>query len=525
MTEETLPEAGQGEDAPEMSDGMSDGSSDLADVFSLDVPEPPQLSEDLDATSEIEAVEARPVPREQKTGGLGQRSEQEVPAALAFILGPDDEAEADVAEAPAAPSTAPVITIGTSNEMPPSNADVISVPKRRFRKPHLGLKGIAALAVLGGLMVLSGVGISYAAYDYGRDYSGKIMPGATIAGVHVGGMTRDEAIAEVGEAIEPQLTRTISLNWGARRWKVTPEKLGARNDTEAAVDAALAASQAADFLDRARMRLLSHQLDFDRAVAIEYPRKSVRSFVEGLASSIDRPARDASADYESGWIKVVRELEGREVRVGKTFNSLMDALEHGSSTAPLAVAVEMPKTTTKDFQQILLLRIGENKLYLYQRGKITHTYTVATGQPSYPTPTGEFEIVEKRYMPTWVNPAPTTWGANMPASIPPGYGNPLGLRALNWSAPAIRFHGTSAEYSLGYNASHGCVRMSNPDVIELYDLVDVGTPIISVVVAPLRPLYSSAPDPTVVAEDAGEEAPETGADEPGKEKPEQRRGN
>ena len=77
----------------------------------------------------------------------------------------------------------------------------------------------------------------------------------------------------------------------------------------------------------------------------------------------------------------------------------------------------------------------------------------------------------------------------------------MGLRALNWSAPAIRFHGTAATYSLGYNASHGCVRMSNSDVIELYDIVDVGTPIVSTVVAPLKPLYTSAPDPTVVAEE------------------------
>ncbi len=495
MTDETLPEAGQGE-------GVSEGS-DLADVYSLDVPEAPEPIEV--ATEPEEAAEARP--------------DDEVPAILANIIGPEEPEPVETEELPIPPSTAPVITIGASTTTPATNSDVISVPKRRFRKPHLGLKGIAALAVLGGLMLVSGVGISYAAYDYGRDYSGKVMPGATIAGVDVGGMTRDEAITAVTEAIQPQLLRTISLNWGDKRWKVTPEKLGARHDTEAAVDAALAASHAAGFIDRARMRLLSHDLSFERAVAIEYPKKSVRSFVEGLASSIDRPAREASTNYESGWIEVIREQEGRKVRVRKTFDSLMNSLEHGSSAAPLAVEVEMPKTTTKDFQKILLLRIGENKLYLYDRGKITHTWIVATGQPSYPTPTGEYEIVEKRYMPTWVNPAPTTWGANMPASIPPGIGNPLGLRALNWSAPAIRFHGTSATYSLGYNASHGCVRMSNEDVIELYDLVDVGTPIVSVVVAPLRPLYSAAPDPTIVPEDAGEEAPGTGEDERGKEKP------
>jgi hypothetical protein len=95
----------------------------------------------------------------------------------------------------------------------------------------------------------------------------------------------------------------------------------------------------------------------------------------------------------------------------------------------------------------------------------------------------------------------------MPATIPPGPGNPLGLRAINWSAPAIRFHGTSATYSLGYNASHGCVRMANEDVIQLYDMIDVGTPIVSVVSGPLRPMYSSSSvDPDPVEPEAENEA-------------------
>ncbi|MBK5227788.1 MAG: L,D-transpeptidase, partial [Actinobacteria bacterium] len=42
---------------------------------------------------------------------------------------------------------------------------------------------------------------------------------------------------------------------------------------------------------------------------------------------------------------------------------------------------------------------------------------------------------------------------------------------------------------LGYNASHGCVRMANEDVVELYDMVDVGVPIISVVFGDLQPQY------------------------------------
>jgi lipoprotein-anchoring transpeptidase ErfK/SrfK len=181
----------------------------------------------------------------------------------------------------------------------------------------------------------------------------------------------------------------------------------------------------------------------------------------------------------------------------------MSALKDGEGGAGLDVTTLEPEVTADAYDQVLLTRIGENKLYLYQDGKITHSWVVATGLPEYPTPTGLYSLIEKRYMPTWVNPAPDTWGASMPESIPPGPNNPLGLRALNWSAPAIRFHGTSATYSLGFNASHGCVRMSNEDVIQLYDMIEVGTPIVSVQAGPNRPLYTSPsidPNPVPTAE-------------------------
>ncbi|HVL65524.1 MAG TPA: L,D-transpeptidase family protein, partial [Actinomycetota bacterium] len=319
------------------------------------------------------------------------------------------------------------------------------------------------------------------------------LPGASIAGVDVGGMDRDDAIAAVKEAVAPQLTREVTVAYEGKTWSVTPEELGARSDARAAVDAALAASEDVTFVEKARMRVLGEALEFERDVAVRYPRKGIRGFVAGIASSFDREARDASLDYSTGWVEIVDDRRGRKVRLAATVSALTDALESGTDRAELVVERVDPEVTTDAFRQVLLVHIGENKLYLYEDGEIVREWTVATGEPDYMTPTGLFHVTEKRYMPTWVNPAPDGWGASMPASIPPGPGNPLGVRAINWSAPAIRFHGTSALYSLGYNASHGCVRMSNADVIELYDIVEVGTPIVSIVYGPLRPLGSSIP--------------------------------
>jgi L,D-transpeptidase catalytic domain/Putative peptidoglycan binding domain len=395
-----------------------------------------------------------------------------------------------------------------------ANADVVpeNKPRRVSRRTAL------VLGALAGIIVLYAAGAAWATYDYTQAYEGRLLPGAQVAGVHVGGLTTEQAEAAVSEAIRPLLDSPITVRWKDRSWTVTPREIGARNDAHEAVAAAIEASRDTSFFERMQMKVLGSDLDFQRDIAITYPRQGVRGFVQGIASNLDKEVRDATIDYSSGWVKVVEAREGREVLLDKSRKALKRALIAGESEVELAVKTVEPKVGAEAFDKVLLVRIGENKLYLYEDGKITNEWTVATGLPEYATPTGIFEVTEKRYLPTWVNPAPDTWGASMPAEIPPGPGNPLGLRAINWSAPAIRFHGTSATYSLGYNASHGCVRMSNDDVIQLYDMIDVGTPIVSTVVAPFRPLYASAPDPIVVAEDEGTNKPGTDADEPNRRK-------
>ena len=416
---------------------------------------------------------------------------------------------------------------GAARESGAAPAGDVIAERRRFRLPRLGRRWTFALLLLLGLLFLGAAGAAYATYDYSNEYEGRMLPGTTVAGVDVGGMDRDEALGAVRAAVRPEIRRTIEVEWDDKSWEVTPHKIGAYTTAGRAVDHALAESAETSFFQKMQMRVLGAELEHSGDVAIRYPAKGARAFLEGIASSVNREVQNASLDYSTGWVKFVEAKDGRRVDVASSHKAFMRALRTGSDGADLKVKVTKPEKTTEDFDKVLLVRIGENKLYLYEDGKITHEWSVATGQPEYMTPTGQFEVELKRYMPTWINPAPDTWGASMPATIPPGPSNPLGLRAINWSAPAIRFHGTSATYSLGYNASHGCVRMANEDVIELYDLIDVGTPIVSVVSGPLRPLYASAPDPVLVEDEAenegtrqaGADAQTRAADKPSGKKP------
>ena len=471
LDETRLDDAGEGLDASSAA-AAPDASAPDAPVD--EVPAPEELEDAVeDDAAETEDEE---ITTEEPTGS----DETEEPAAEQDT-GETEEpaAEEPASEEPASeeenaePDAQQQLAAATS-----ASADV--VPKRR-----LGFRSRWALglAVLLGIVVLGVSGISVAAYQYARSYDGKIMPGATIAGVDVGGMTKAEALKAVKAAIRPELKRDLKLFWQAKRWHATPAELGAKSNARRAVEDALYASANASFADKIRIRL-GGDLGFQRDVAIRYPKDGVHGFVQGLASSFDQEAEDAHLDYDDTWITVVPEKVGREVDVEKSTSKVLHALRHGASSTGLAVATKKPEVSADEFDMVLLLHIGENRLYVYEDGKITHKYTVATGQSAYPTPQGEFEVVNKRYMPTWVNPAPDGWGSDMPASIPPGPGNPLGVRAIDWSASGIRFHSTSDLGSIGHNASHGCVRMTAADVIELYDMVDIGTPIVSIQTAP-----------------------------------------
>ncbi|WP_404788267.1 L,D-transpeptidase family protein [Altericista sp. CCNU0014] len=122
----------------------------------------------------------------------------------------------------------------------------------------------------------------------------------------------------------------------------------------------------------------------------------------------------------------------------------------------------------------LELDLSARKVTLYRAGEAFKSYPVAVGRPGWETPTGTFKIETMYRNPTWVNP--------FTGEVIPGgdRDNPLGRRWMgfhkdgkNWAG----FHGTNSVSSIGTAASHGCVRMFEKDIEELFQLVAVGTPL------------------------------------------------
>ena len=345
---------------------------------------------------------------------------------------------------------------------------------RRRRRHARTFRTRVTVSVVLGLLLLTG-GTAYAGYRYDAAMADRLLPGTTVAGVDVGELQRSEAIDAIEEAAQSRLAKRIQVTVGGETWRVTPGELGTTAVIEEAVDQALAAGQDVSWPYRVWSRMLDS--DVGRAFDVEYryDEASVSEFVDTVAGAIYVSPRDAVVDFEDGELVLRKPRQGQELRVRGAQSRLMDALTAPDEDVRFRVRRLAPEVGVKDLGYTIVVRLSTLKLYLYEGLDLVKTYPVAAGQPAYPTPPGEWNVINKAENPTWINPAPDGWGANMPAMIPGGPSNPLGTRALYLDAPGIRIHGTSATGSIGTYASHGCVRMTQTDVEELYEIVPIGT--------------------------------------------------
>ncbi|MGP1374931.1 MAG: L,D-transpeptidase [Almyronema sp.] len=122
----------------------------------------------------------------------------------------------------------------------------------------------------------------------------------------------------------------------------------------------------------------------------------------------------------------------------------------------------------------LIVSLAERQLQLYVKDQLTASYEIAVGQEDWQTPTGSFQIRQKQEYPAWQHPITGE-------VVPPGPDNPLGSRWLGfWTDGkyAIGFHGTNQEEFIGQAVSHGCIRLRDRDIRDLYEQVDLGTVVV-----------------------------------------------
>ncbi|MFL5982333.1 MAG: L,D-transpeptidase family protein [Gaiellaceae bacterium] len=284
-----------------------------------------------------------------------------------------------------------------------------------------------------------------------------IPEGVTLAGVAVGGMSLEQAEA----ALKPAFAKPVRLVYGDSAWRIVPSRYGEEVSMAAGVADAL-------------------QADPGEAVELlpTVDSQAVRMFVRALDKRVSYPAVDAELKGLKGLRpEFTADRAGVRVLRQLTAQRIVRALQQ-PTIRQIRVATEIvePKRTAAKFGPMIVIRRGANELRYYESARLRRKFGVATGQAVYPTPTGTFQIVDMQLNPWW-RPPDSDWAKGLDP-IPPGPGNPLGTRWMGLDAPGVGIHGTPDDTSIGYSASHGCIRMHIPDAEWLFQHVKLGTPVV-----------------------------------------------
>jgi len=124
----------------------------------------------------------------------------------------------------------------------------------------------------------------------------------------------------------------------------------------------------------------------------------------------------------------------------------------------------MVQSNTRPIRQVLV-SISDRKLAVLENGRVLRTFPVAVGAPVSPSPVGQFVIANRISNPTYYHPG---------VVIPAGSDNPIGPRWIGLSQKGVGIHGTNDSRSIGHAASHGCIRLRNQDIEQLFAMVRVG---------------------------------------------------
>lgn len=284
-----------------------------------------------------------------------------------------------------------------------------------------------------------------------------IEPGVTIGGTLVGGLTQQEAKELVTRRFQRSFELVVS---STRRQRVSPLQLGARA-----------------LIGRAVGQAARRRADFPVPLTVDVDDGVLKRFLGRLARQTNRPAVDAQVKLLELRPVVTKSASGRRLREATAVRELRLSLrKHERDAFALPYEEQAPKVTESGLGKVIVIRRESRELYLYNGPALKRKFRVATGQASYPTPLGRYEVINKQRHPTWYPPTTSAWAQGL-QPVPPGPGNPLGTRWMGISAPYVGIHGTPDAASIGYSASHGCVRMLIPQVEWLFERVEVGTPV------------------------------------------------
>ncbi|HUV32952.1 MAG TPA: L,D-transpeptidase [Devosiaceae bacterium] len=161
------------------------------------------------------------------------------------------------------------------------------------------------------------------------------------------------------------------------------------------------------------------------------------------------------------WVEIGEQpMPGTERRGGSSIKR--QVVDYATNYAPGTIVVETSKF----------------RLYYIIDSESALAYGIGVGRDGFRW-SGTHRITRKAEWPGWTPPpAMRARQPELPAYMPGGPGNPLGARALYIGSTLYRLHGTSDPRTIGQNVSSGCIRLTNEDIIDLFNRVNVGARVV-----------------------------------------------
>ena len=340
----------------------------------------------------------------------------------------------------------------------------------------MGQKSFILVAVL--LFMMAAGAVSAWAYDSSNE--SRIAEGVTVAGVDVGGLDAEEARAKVQRQVAAPLDKPVILRHGEKRFKLSAEDARVKTDVGGMIDEALRRSRDGNIFSRVLRDATGGKANVRVRPRVTYSKAAIATLVKRAQKGVDRQPRDADISFPS--FEQIPERDGVKVKAKRLRAKVSAAMTQAGDRTLRVPSKTIKAKVTRDelaekYPVVLVADRASFKLRLYRDLKLAKEYTVAFGQQGYETPTGLYEIQNKGVNVPWSVPN-SDWAGSLAGTVVPGGSpeNPLKARWMGFYNGA-GIHGTDDVGSLGTAASHGCIRMAIPEVIELYDQVDVQTPI------------------------------------------------
>jgi lipoprotein-anchoring transpeptidase ErfK/SrfK len=335
-------------------------------------------------------------------------------------------------------------------------------------------------AGLAAIVLLLALGI----YLYDHSRRDVIANGVRIDGIAVGGLHEAAARSRVQAQLSGRLSRPVTVRSGGRTWQLTPREAAVRLDVPNMVAQAVTASREGSILTRTARGLFGGNVNRNVPLAVSYSHQAVRALAAKVRAAVNRPPRDAAVQPSAGGLSTVPGSVGVAVNYAALGASIDRALLGGSASPTVTVptrriqpAVGTAQLAAK-YPAYIVIDRSSFKLRFYSHLKLSKTFEIAVGMEGLETPAGLHKIEWEQVNPPWYVPKKAWAGALAGTVVPPGPADPLKARFMSFEGGA-GIHGIDpSEYStIGHDASHGCVRMRIPDVIDLYGHSPVGTPV------------------------------------------------